>query len=89
MGRGKKRATIDSEYIEWMLELSTAPGSLELKEAVYFDALDAAEQELERILNEIDDPYKQRRFRAAIRNALDAKEKLGFCIGHLSHERGF
>ncbi len=89
MSKRKNETAVDSGYIGWLVELSTAPGTQELREAVQLDELDKAEQELEDILADIDDIYMQRRFKAVIRNALNAREKMGFCVGHLSHERGF
>ncbi len=88
VGRIKKNATIEREYIDWLLELASTPSTQEIRDSVSLDEVFDTKQELESIIDDITDPQLQRRFRSALRNALDAHEKLGFCVGHLLHERG-
>lgn len=88
MSRRKKDDVIDPKYLEWLSELSCAPATQEIRKGVSMTELSLAEQELNEIINELNDPCAQRKLRTAARNAFQSYEKFGFCIGHLSHERG-
>ncbi len=88
MSELNKEAVIDREYIDWLLELASAPGIKELRDGVCLKELVESARELDRIIVDITDPQLQRRLRRAICNVNESYEKLGFCIGHLAHERG-
>ncbi len=88
MSADKQDIAISGDYIAWLLELSTAPGTMEIRDEVRLCELTAAIDELNKTVEAIADSCMKRRIKSAVRKALEAQEKLGFCVGHLSHERG-